>query len=108
MGRAQCSYNHRHYAQGEGYVKGQVYPMQEECQGRRELAHPTAIDKDLHHRRYGDRTQGEWEDNGNAEHLAGIIQHTENTCRRTSRMWLNRTHDGIGIGRDKEAGPATH
>src|SRR5947208_4586555 len=67
MGRAQRSYNHRHHAQSEGYVKGQVYSMQEECQGRRELAHPTAINEDLHHRCHGDRTQGEWEDNGNAE-----------------------------------------
>src|SRR5712691_3009645 len=92
MCRAQRSYNHRYHAQGEGYVKCQVYPMQEERQGRRELAHPTAIDEDLHHRRHGDRTQGEWEDNGNAEHLAAIIQHTENTCRRASPMCLNPTH----------------
>src|SRR6266516_1187822 len=66
MCRAQRSHNHRHHTQTKGYEKGQVYPVEKEGQSRRKLAHPTAIDEDFHHGCHGNRTQGEWEDDGDA------------------------------------------
>ena len=89
MCRSQGSHNHSYYAQAKGHEKCQVYAVEEESKRGRELAHAPAIDEDLHHSRHGYGTQGQREDNGDAEHLSRVVQHTEDTCGGTSRVWFD-------------------
>ena len=85
-----------------------MQPVQKRCQRGRELAHTAAIDEDLHQHCLWNLAQRQREDDGDAEHLARVIEHTENAGSLASHMQLNRTHDRIGVGRDEEAGAAAH
>src|SRR5712691_10940082 len=99
---AQSCHERSYHAQCKGHQKCKMHAIEESSERSRKLAHASTIDKHLKHRRHWHRTEGKWEDDSNAQHLTGVIQHKENSRRCSPRLWHYRTHNGIGVRRDDE------
>src|SRR5579859_3540026 len=108
MRRTQRRYNRRNNAQHERDQEGFVQTRHEHRDDRGEAAHATAGNEDLLHRAEWEFAECEREDDGDTEHLARIVEHVKDACRRASCVWLDRTHDGVGVWGDEEAGTAAH